>query len=106
MLGMSTACGATFGTSVLLLIGSISVAGIYMVLNEWLTNLHWVGRAYLIFLGVKQWFYVLAKDNFYAILAGHARKWMSRTNGRRLQNRHVGVLFLITGAAIAFLHQY
>ena len=54
--GIVTVCGATCGTTVLLSLGFFGMAWVATVLSEWLTVLRWLGVAYLILLGVKQWF--------------------------------------------------
>ena len=54
--GIITVCGATCGTAVLLSLGFFGMAWVSTVLSDWLTALRWIGVAYLILLGVKQWF--------------------------------------------------
>ena len=54
--GIVTVCGATCGTAVLLSLGFFGMAWVSTVLSEWLTVLRWLGVAYLLLLGFKQWF--------------------------------------------------
>ena len=53
--GFLIVCGATVGSSVLLALGALGMAWAFAVLSGWITVIRWVGAAYLIFLGVRQW---------------------------------------------------
>jgi homoserine/homoserine lactone efflux protein len=53
--GMLTVLGASAGSGVLLGLGAIGMAWILDVLSHWFDWIRWIGAAYLIFLGLKQW---------------------------------------------------
>ena len=53
--GLFTAAGATLGSGILLMVGGFGMASLLTFLLDWLIWLRWIGAAYLIFLGIRQW---------------------------------------------------
>ena len=53
--GLLTVLGATAGSGVLLVMGAFGLAWLVSLLSEWFNWIRWIGAAYLIFLGLKQW---------------------------------------------------
>ncbi len=53
--GMLTVLGASAGSGVLLGLGALGMAWILDMLSHWFDWIRWIGAAYLIFLGLKQW---------------------------------------------------
>lgn len=52
---IATVAGATMGVAVQLGIAVIGLASLLQVVAEWFEVLRWLGAAYLVYLGVKQW---------------------------------------------------
>lgn len=53
--GFLTVCGATLGSAVLLGLGALGMAWVLSALSAWFDWIRWIGAAYLIFLGLRQW---------------------------------------------------
>ena len=53
--GLKTVAGTSFATTILLLVGGFGMASVFTMLAEWFEWLRWLGAAYLIFLGYRQW---------------------------------------------------
>jgi len=53
--GLLTSAGSTLGSAVLLALGAFGMAWALAVLSEWFDWIRWIGAAYLLFLGLKQW---------------------------------------------------
>ncbi|MEK9752630.1 MAG: LysE family transporter [Rhodospirillaceae bacterium] len=53
--GMLTVLGASAGSAVLLGVGALGMAWLLDVLSHWFDWIRWIGAAYLIFLGLRQW---------------------------------------------------
>jgi homoserine/homoserine lactone efflux protein len=54
--GAANVLGTLCGNAVLFSIGGLGMAWVLSALAEWFDLLRWAGVAYLVFLGVKQWF--------------------------------------------------
>lgn len=53
--GLLTVCGSSMGTAVLLALGAFGMAWVFTTLSEWFDWIRYIGAAYLIFLGLRQW---------------------------------------------------
>ncbi len=53
--GIATSLGSTLGSAVLLAVGGFGMAWVLGLLADWLMWLRWIGAAYLIYLGIRQW---------------------------------------------------
>jgi threonine/homoserine/homoserine lactone efflux protein len=53
--GISTVVGATMGIAVQLIVAAIGLVSLLNVVAEAFEWLRWVGAAYLVYLGIKQW---------------------------------------------------
>lgn len=53
--GLLTVVGATVGSGVLLAMGALGLAWLISLLSQWFDWIRYIGAAYLIFLGLRQW---------------------------------------------------
>ncbi len=54
--GLLNIVGTICGTTILLAIGGFGMTWVIVILSEWFEILRWAGAAYLVYLGVRQWF--------------------------------------------------
>ena len=52
--GLATTAGSAIGTSTFLVIGAFGLAPVLALIAQWYDVLRWLGAAYLVYLGVKQ----------------------------------------------------
>jgi len=53
--GLATSLGSTLGSAALLAAGGFGMAWMLAVLSDWFLWIRWLGAAYLIYLGIRQW---------------------------------------------------
>lgn len=54
--GMRSIIGAVCGNTILFAIGGFGMAWILVLLADWFDVVRWLGAAYLVYLGIRQWF--------------------------------------------------